>query len=338
MTVPTTMRAWQVVQHGDPAQALERLEVEVPRPGSGQVLVQVSACALNFPDVLLARGHYQVRPGLPFTAGIEFCGTIAAVGEGVSPSRIGERVLGMTALPHGALADFAIAPENMVFSAPPALDDAEASAFYVAYQTGWFGLHRRAALRAGETLLVHAAAGGVGSAAVQLGKAAGATVVAVVGGAEKALVAERLGADVVIDRTAYDDMAGLVQGLKAVCGSHGVDVAYDPVGGDAFAASTKVVAFEGRIVVVGFTSGTIPAAAANHLLVKNYAVLGLHWGRYQDLAPHLVREAQDALNALVAAEQVRPLVSQRVGGADVPQALERLAAGQTTGRVVVVND
>lgn len=332
------MRAWQVVRHGEPADALQRREVPVPVPGAGQVLVQVSACALNFPDALLARGQYQVRPPLPFTPGIELCGTVVAVGEGVPEARLGERVLGMPALPDGALADYAIASAATVFAAPESLDDATASALYVGYQTGWFGLHRRAALQSGETVLVHAAAGGVGSAAVQLAKAAGARVVAVVGGAEKATVAAALGADVVIDRLAHDGVSGLVEVLKAACGPGGADVVYDPVGGDAFTASTKVIAFEGRIVVVGFTSGTVPQAATNHLLVKNYGVLGLHWGRYQDVAPELVRHAQDEITALVASGHVLPLVSRRVGGADVPQAIAELAAGRTTGRVVVVGD
>lgn len=338
MSLPATMRAWQVVRHGEPSDALERREVPVPVPGTGQVLVEVAACALNFPDALLARGQYQVRPALPFTPGIELCGTVVAVGEGVPEGRLGERVLGMPALPDGALADYAIASAATVFTAPESLDDAGASALYVGYQTGWFGLHRRAALQPGETVLVHAAAGGVGSAAVQLAKAAGARVVAVVGGADKARVAGALGADVVVDRLAHDGVGGLVEALKAACGPGGADVVYDPVGGDAFAASTKVVAFEGRIVVVGFTSGTVPQAATNHLLVKNYGVLGLHWGRYQDLAPELVRRAQDEITALVATGQVQPLVSQRVSGADVPHAIEELAAGRTTGRVVVVGD
>jgi NADPH2:quinone reductase len=336
--VADTMDAWQVVRLGPPGQALERREVAVPQPGAGEVLVRVSACALSFPDVLLASGGYQVQPALPFTPGIELCGTVVATGADVDPGRLGERVVGAPSLPHGALAEYAVAPAHTVFAAPPELDDAAAAALYIAYQTGWFGLHRRARLAAGETLLVHAAAGGVGSAAVQLGTAAGARVVAVVGGAAKAEVATGLGADVVVDRTAHEGVAGLAAALRAACGRGGADVVYDPVGGDAFAASTKVVAFEGRIVVVGFTSGTAAQAATNHALVKNYGVLGLHWGRYQDLAPELVAQAQAEIAGLVTAGAVRPLVSERVGPADVPDALERLAAGRTTGRVVVVRE
>lgn len=335
--VPGSMRAWQVVRHGAPSEALERREAPVSRPGSSELLVAVDACALNFPDVLLAAGQYQLRPDLPFTPGIELAGHVVAVGEGIEAFRVGDRVIGTPQLPHGALADYAIVPEHTAFAAPQALDDAQAASLYVAYQTGWFGLHRRARLQPGETLLVHAAAGGVGSAAVQLGKAAGARVVAVVGGAQKVEVARDLGADEVIDRHTVADVVGLVGALKQACGPAGADVVYDPVGGDAFVASTKVVASEGRIVVVGFTSGQVPQAATNHLLIKNYGVLGLHWGSYHDVAPALVREAQAEIEALVAAGLVEPLVSERLSPDDVPEALQRLASGRTTGRVVVVD-
>ena len=258
------------------------------------------------------------------------------MGEGVTGFAMGDRVLGMSSVPHGALARFAVMSASAAFAAPPSLDDASAAGLHVAYQTGWFGLHRRARLQSGETLLVHAAAGGVGSAAVQLGKAAGARVVAVVGGPRKAEVARELGADAVVDRHAAGDLAGLVTALKEACGPRGADVVYDPVGGEAFTAATKVVAFEGRIVVVGFASGTIPQAATNHALVKNYGVLGLHWGRYLERDPALVRQAQTEIDRLVAARLVRPLVSERIGPDDVPAALDRLAAGDTIGRVVVV--
>ncbi|HZI98289.1 MAG TPA: NADPH:quinone oxidoreductase family protein [Actinomycetales bacterium] len=325
------MQALQVVRHGTPSEAVEMREVDVPTPGAGEVLVRVHATALNFPDVLLAAGRYQVRPELPFTLGIEMCGTVVAAGDGGEEGLVGRRVVGMSSLPHGALAEYAIAPAGMVVEAPAGLDDAEAASFYVAYQTGWFGLHHRARLREGETLLVHAAAGGVGSAAVQLGKAAGARVVAVVGGEAKAEVARGLGADDVVDRTAGD----LVTSLKAVIGHGGADVVYDPVGGESFVASTKVIAFDGRIVVVGFTSGEFAQAATNHLLVKGYGVLGLHWGRYQELAPQLVREAHAELSALADSGAVRPLVSRRLALVDAVDGLTDLAAGRTTGRVVV---
>jgi NADPH2:quinone reductase len=216
------------------------------------------------------------------------------------------------------------------FAAPAGLDDAEAAPFLVTYQTGWFGLHRKARLKAGETLLVHAAAGGVGSGAVQLGKAAGARVIGVVGGPEKARLARELGADVVIDRYEEDFVAV----VKEVTHGKGANVVYDPVGGESFFKSTKCIAFEGRIVVVGFASGDIPQAALNHALVKNYDILGLHWALYEKLDPALVRTCQAELTKLVAAGQLKTLVTERLPLTEVPGALRRLGAGSTTGRVV----
>ncbi len=330
-SVPADMVAWQVQAIGEPAEVLQQVEVPVPEPGPGEVLVQVWAATLNFPDVLMARGHYQERPAVPFTPGVEFCGIVVAVGAGVGQHLVGERVVGTTVMPHGSLASFAIAPATDVHLAPPGLDDESAAALHLAYQTGWFGLYRRAALRVGETLLVHAAAGGVGSAAVQLGRAAGARVIAVVGGPEKAAAAHSLGADVVIDRLAQE----VVPVVKEVTDGRGVDVVYDPVGGPAFHASTKVVAFEGRIVVVGFTSGDIPKAALNHALVKNYGILGLHWGLYRTRDPELVQRVHDDLVNLSTAGVIRPLVS-RVPFKDVPDALTRLASGGVVGRLTVL--
>ncbi len=329
--LPETMRACQVVRHGTPSQALSMVDVAVPAPGPGQLLLKVSATALNFPDVLLAAGQYQVRPELPFTPGVEACGQVVAVGEGVPSARVGSRVLGMLDLPHGGLAEYALAQSACVHDAPSVLDDAQAASLYIGYQTAWFALHRRAALQRCETLLVHAAAGGVGSAAVQLGKAAGARVVGVVGGPQKVAVAHALGCDQVVDRTAGD----LTTALKEAVGRRGADVVLDPVGGDSFTASTKVVGFEGRIVVVGFTSGTIAQAATNHALVKNYTVLGLHWGMYQTKHPALVQRCHAELCDLARSGVVAPLVSGHLSLDDAVGGLERLGAGRTTGRLVV---
>jgi NADPH:quinone reductase len=324
------MKAWQVSRPGEPEDVLELVETPVPVPGAGQLLVRVLAAVANFPDVLLCRGTYQVRPELPFCPGVELCAEVVEAGPGVTGFSPGDRVIGGAALPHGAFAEYALMEAAAAAPAPEGLDDAEAAPFHVTYQTGWFGLHRRARLAAGETLLVHAAAGGVGSGAIQLGKAAGARVIGVVGGPEKAAVARELGADVVVDR--YDE--DFVAVVKDVTGGRGADVVYDPVGGEAFQRSTKCIAFEGRIVVVGFASGDIPAAALNHALVKNYSILGLHWALYQRLDPDAVRDCDAELSRLVAAGFVRPLISERLPLADVPDGLRRLAAGATTGRIV----
>ncbi|OII59666.1 alcohol dehydrogenase [Streptomyces sp. CC53] len=316
------MRAWRVHRNGEPGEVMRLEETERPTPGPGQLLLKVRAANVNFPDALLCRGHYQVRPPLPFTPGVELCGV----------TEDGRRVIATAALPHGALAEYAVADAAAVLPAPDALDDAEAAALHIGYQTGWFGLHRRAALRPGETLLVHAAAGGVGSAAVQLGKAAGAKVVGVVGGAGKAATARDLGCDVVVDRHAED----VVAAVKDATGGRGADVVYDPVGGAAYAASAKCVAFEGRIVVVGFAGGDIPAPALNHVLVKNYAILGLHWGLYQRHDPAAVARCHETLTEYAAKGLIRPLVSERLPLADASDAVRRVADGTTTGRLAVL--
>jgi NADPH2:quinone reductase len=324
------MRAWQIYQLGEPRDALRLAEVPDPEPALGQVLVRVLGAAANFPDVLMCQGSYQVRPPLPFTPGVELCGEVVALGSGVTGVAVGDRVIGGPVLPYGAYAELAVMNAEAILPAPEGLDDAEAAAFFITYQTGWFGLHRRARLAAGETLLVQAAAGGVGSGAVQLGKAAGARVIGVVGGERKAEVARALGADVVVDRLSQD----FVQVVKEVTDGRGADVVYDSVGGEAYARSTKCIAFEGRILVVGFASGQIPSAALNHALVKNYSIVGLHWGLYQTKEPQSIGECHRQLTKLVADGAIRPLVSERLSLDDVPEALDKLAHGDTVGRIV----
>ncbi|MEU4714342.1 NADPH:quinone oxidoreductase family protein [Micromonospora purpureochromogenes] len=327
------MKAWRVADLGEPRDVLRLVDVADPEPGPGQLVVRVLAAPANFPDVLMCRGEYQVKPELPFTPGVELCGEVVALGEGVDGFAVGDRVLGGATLPYGGFAEFALLAAAATFPAPAELDDAEAASLYIGYQTGWFGLHRRAGLRAGETLLVHAAAGGVGSAAVQLGKAAGARVIGVVGGPEKAAVARALGADVVVDRREED----FVEVVKAETGGRGADVVYDPVGGETYQRSTKCVAFEGRILVVGFAGGQIQSAALNHALVKNYSIVGLHWGLYHRYDPAAVAECHRALTALAAQGAVRPLVSQRLALGEVADGVQELADGVTVGRVVYVS-
>ncbi|MFD7540505.1 NADPH:quinone oxidoreductase family protein [Streptomyces sp. NPDC001571] len=318
------MQAWRVHENGEPGEVMRLDEVDRPEPGPGRLLLRVRAANINFPDALLCRGQYQIRPPLPFTPGVEICGE----------TEDGRRVIANPALPHGGLAEYVVADEEALLPAPEALDDAEAAALHIGYQTGFFGLHRRAHLQEGETLLVHAAAGGVGSAAVQLGKAAGARVIGVVGGQQKAAVARELGCDLVIDRRTDD----IVAAVKEATGGRGADVIYDPVGGDAYAKSAKCVAFEGRIVIVGFASGSVPAPALNHALVKNYSIVGLHWGLYAQKDPASIARCHEQLTRLAAEGAIKPLISERVPLKDAAAAVQRVADGTTTGRVVVLPD
>jgi NADPH2:quinone reductase len=326
------VKAWQVGTLGEPAGVMRLADVPDPEPGPGQVAVRVLASPANFPDVLMCRGQYQTKPDLPFTPGVELCGQVTVVGEGVDAFTPGDRVLGGAVLPHGGFGEFALMNAAETFPAPKALDDAQAASLYIGYQTGWFGLHRRARLRAGETLLVHAAAGGVGSAAIQLGKAAGARVIGVVGGPAKAAVARELGADVVVDRHEQDFVAV----VKAETGGRGADVIYDPVGGDTYRRSAKCVAFEGRILVIGFAGGEIQSVALNHALIKNYSIVGLHWGLYNRYDPAAIAECHRELTALADRGAINPLVSERLALADVADAVQRLADGVTVGRVAYV--
>ncbi|MBB4929552.1 NADPH2:quinone reductase [Lipingzhangella halophila] len=324
------MRAFRVHEMGEPGEVLRYETVEPPEPGPGQVLVQVRAAAVNFPDALLCRGTYQAKPPLPFTPGLELCAEVVGTGEGVAGHAVGDRVLGSTELPTGGFAEYALMNEGAAFPAPASLSDDEAASLFIGYQTGWFALHRRASLQPGETVLVHAAAGGVGSAAIQLAKAAGARVIGVVGGPEKAKAATELGADVVVDRNTEDFVAV----TKELTDGRGADVVFDPVGGDSFKRSTKCVAFEGRIVIIGFASGTIPEPALNHALIKNYSLVGLHWGLYRQRAPEVIGQAHTRLVELADQGLVKPLVSERVGPDGLADGVQRLADGATVGRLV----
>jgi NADPH2:quinone reductase len=326
------MRAWRVHEHGVPAEVLRLDEgLDPPAPGPGQVRVAVEACALNFADSLLCEGTYQEHPPLPFSPGLEVCGMVAAVGDGPDAPAVGRRVIGLPRLPHGGLATDAICVVDDVFTVPDDLDATVAAALPVTYQTAWFALHRRASLRPGETVLVHAGAGGTGSATIELAVAAGARVLATAGGPAKVARCVELGAEDAFDYRSGD----FVEWVEAATGGRGADVIVDPVGGDVFDRSRRCVAWEGRIVVVGFAGGRVADAATNHLMVKNYAVTGLHWGSYRMHQPALVQHCHGELLALLAAGQIHPAVSAVRAFADVPAALTDLTGRATTGKVVI---
>lgn len=325
------MRAWQVKELGDPKNALTLEEVADPSPGAGEVVVEVEAAALNFFDILLCRGEYQERPDLPFTPGAEVAGTVSATGEGTEPEE-GARVLATPPLPHGGFAERVSVAESVVYQIPDDMPFEDAAALHIVYQTAYFALHRRAGLAEGETVLVHAGAGGVGSAAIQLARAAGARVFATAGGEEKVEVCRDLGAELVIDYK----QENFIEVVKEATEGRGADIVFDPVGGDVFDGSRRCVAFEGRIVVIGFAGGRIPEAPAAHLLVKNYSILGLHWGLYGKTMPHLVRETHEELMDLYKAGEIKPLIYRSLPFEELPDALELLGSRGTYGKLVTL--
>ena len=316
------MRAWRVHSLGDPAEVMSLDEVDQPTPGEGQLLVGVRAAGLNFPDVLMTQGQYQERPPLPFTPGVELCGEVVGTGQ---------RVLGSPSGGPGAFAEYALMDADAAWPVPDGMSDEQAASLYLTYQTGYVGLHRRAGLQAGEWLLVHAGAGGVGTAAIQLGKAAGAKVIATAGGERKTQVCRKLGADHVIDYTAED----FVPVVKEITGGHGADVVYDPVGGAVFDGSRRCIAFEGRLVVVGFTSGTIPQAPVNHALVKNYSIVGLHWGLYRKHDPARIGMVHEELCRLFDDGAIAPLVGATLPLEQLPEVMTAIADRSTVGKVVL---
>lgn len=322
------MKAWQVRQLGDPEQALRLEEVEEPEPGRGEVVVEVRAAALNFFDILLCRGEYQERPDLPFTPGGEISGTVREAGEGM---RAGQRIIATPPLPRGGYAEKVAVPESSVFPIPESMPFGKAAALPITYQTAHVALHHRAGLEEGETVLVHAGAGGVGSAAVQIAKAAGARVIATAGGPEKVEVCEGLGAELAVD---YREQ-NFVEAVKEATDGRGADVIFDPVGGDVFDGSRRCIAFEGRIVVIGFAGGRIAEAPTNHVLVKNYSVVGMHWGLYTRVMPDLVSGTHDALIHLHEDGKIDPLIYQTVPFEELPRALNLLGSRGTYGKLVV---
>ena len=265
------MKAWQVKAWGEP-ESLELNEVAVPVVGPGQVLVRVAAAGLNFFDLLQVRGQYQIKPPFPFTPGAEVAGVVEAVGAGVTRFAVGNRVMGFSIV--GGFGELCVVPEARCFAVPAGFSMDEAAGFPIVSHTGWYALERRARLQKGETLLVQAGASGVGMAAIQIGKALGARVIATAGSEAKREFARARGADEVLD---YSTPAW-VETVKALTGGRGADVIYDPVGGDVFDESTRCIAFDGRLLIIGFTSGRIPLVNANIPLIKGFAIVGVRAG------------------------------------------------------------
>jgi NADPH:quinone reductase len=303
--------------------------IDPPELTSGSVRIAVRAAGINFADTLIIAGQYQTRPSLPFTPGFEVAGEVVACAADVTRCRPGDRVLAV--VNYGGFAEEVVAPESDVYGLPDAVDDITAAGFPIAYGTSHFGLKYKANLAAGDVLLVHGAAGGVGLTAVEIGRCLGASVIATAGGAAKLQVAAEYGAEHLIDYRTED----IREKVKEITGGRGADVVYDPVGGNVFDASLRCTAAGGRILVVGFASGTVPQIPANILLVKNLTVIGYSWGPHRELAPELMRASFAELLAWLAEGKIRPHVSRTFPLEQARQALDELRARRSTGKIVL---
>lgn len=322
--------AWTVRELGEPGEVLFWESVPDPQPGAGEVRVRVNATSCNFADVLLCRGQYQVKPAMPFTPGLELCGIVDAVGPGVQDHLLGQRIVGQPNLPRGGFAELSLMDAAHAVPVPDEIDDAVAATLHLTYLTAWLALHRRTQVGPGTVVVVTAAAGGVGSAAVQLARAAGATVIGMASSEAKLGTVRALGVDLAIDGS-RDDVIDRVHEIAPA----GADVVFETVGGAAYDAATKYIAFEGTIVVVGFAGGTIPQPRLNHAFVKNYTIAGLHWSLYRRYQPSLLQQAQSHIFEMAVAGAVDPLITSTVDMEDLPSALAGLAAGTTKGKTVV---
>jgi NADPH:quinone reductase len=298
-------------------------------PGPKEVKIAVHAVGLNFADTLIVAGNYQVKPPFPFSPGMECAGVVTAVGDGVTEVKAGDRVMSMPGV--GGMAQEAIAPAAMTMRIPDGMSFEQAAGFPVTYGTTYYALVDRARLQPGETLLVHGAAGGVGTNAVEIGKIIGAKVIATAGSDEKLEVARRLGADHLINYS----KESIKDRIKALTEGRGADVIFDPVGGDVFDESLRSIAMEGRLVVIGFASGRIPSAPANLVLLKNCAIVGVFWGGFAKKDPNRNRANFEAMFRWFEAGKLKPQVSRTFPLDQVPQAMNALLARTATGKLVI---
>lgn len=312
-----------------PLDQLSVQEVAAPRPGPKQVLIDIKAAALNFPDALMVQGLYQVKPPLPFSPGSEFAGIVSEVGSEVQRFRPGDRVI---AAGLGGFAEEAVSDADRVMPLPPGMDFETGAAFVLTYCTSLHGLRDCGRLQAGETLLVLGAAGGVGVAAIEIGKAMGARVIAAASSDDKLALCKQLGADEIINYATEN----LRERINDLTGKRGVDVVYDPVGGPYTEPAVRALAWGGRLLVIGFAAGDIPKIAINHLLLKERSLVGVYWG---DSVRHNPQQHLNNVRQLLewfAAGKVKPVISERVPLSGAVAAMARLANRKVMGKVVVM--
>ena len=323
------MRALLCREFG-PVSSLEVAEIPVPAPGEGEVLVRVEAAGLNFPDALMVQGKYQVRPALPFVPGMELAGVVEAVGARAGTLRPGDPVMATTAT--GAFAEYCAVPAGQVLPRPAALGADLAAASLLTFGTTLHALEDRAGLKAGETVLVLGAAGGVGTAAVSISHLLGARVIAAASSPARLEVCRRLGADFTIEYTTED----LRQRVKEITGGRGVDVVYDPVGGAFTEAALRSTGWGGRFLVIGFASGEIPRIPLNLALLNSRSILGVYWGDWSRRDPVRSAEALSRIAAWLGQGRLAPVVSARLTLAEVSRGLEDLLQRRATGKLLAI--
>lgn len=324
------MKAIVCEEYG-PLDQLQYIEVDDPSPGEKEVVVDVKAAGVNFPDALVVQGTYQDKPALPFIPGIEFSGDIKALGKNVSHLTTGTRVLGFSAN-YGAYADKVCCPANSLIPIPDNMPYSDAANLVCAHGTAQHALKQRANLQPGETLLVLGAAGGTGLAAVQIGKAMGARVIAACSSDEKLAIAKESGADELINYQQKD----LRKVLKSLTNGKGVDVVYDPVGGDAFDACSRSMARNGRLLVVGFASGTIPQLPVNLTLVKEYSVIGVFWGSFTLHEPDVFAENMKELFSWYNEKKVHVVIDAEIPLEKTVDALKTMLERQVKGKLALI--
>jgi NADPH2:quinone reductase len=328
----TEFREWRVGAFGEPRDVLVLERAPAPVPGPGEVRVAVAANSLNFLDVSICRGDHPVQPELPFVPGAELVGRVSAAGPGVTSPAVGERVVAMSPSAHGCFREEALVSAETAYPVPKEVPDGHAAALLVTYQTAYVALVRRAGLRAGETVLVDAGAGGLGTALIQIARAHGATVLAVAGSEEKTRVCLEQGAAAAIDHR-RGDVRKLV---AAATGGRGADVVCDQVGGELFALLLDCAAFEGRVLPLGWAGGSMPSVAAGTIVARNLTLVGVSWGSaYPYAAADVVRGAHAEILRLYARGDLRPLVGLEAPAEELPAALQRLADGEVVGKAIV---
>ena len=312
-----------------PAKNLKVEEMNEPIPHSDEVCIKVHAAGVNFPDILMVEGKYQVKPAFPFAPGAEAAGEIISIGDNITKYKIGQRVIAMTG--HGAFAEIVKASEKKIIPLNDNVDFETASILPMVYGTSAHALIQRGKLKKGETLLVHGAAGGVGLAAVEIGKAMGARVIATASTDEKCQVAREHGADETIN---YSN-GQFKEIVKSMTDGKGADVIYDPVGGDVFDQSLRCIAWEGRLLVVGFTSGRIPSAPANLALLKSCDIVGVFWGAFVERTPHMNLENFEKLYKWIDEGFIKPRISMKVSLENTLDAMQAIADRKIIGKAIV---